>query len=362
MRVRIDATSLLLRSAGIKSYNYHWIEHLRANAGSDEILPFPYLDRIGGLDHEVSVLPAWQTYPRLALLYFLNIPGNTAIDRVAAGADVFHLSNQVRNIPRNIRLTATVYDLTCRIHPEVHTAANVEAEASYQGRVFPEAHGLIAISQNSKNDAVRLLGIHPDKLTVIYPGIAPEYFDAEPAPAAKPYVLFVSTLEPRKNVDRLLDAWHLLRADLRDQFDLVVAGATGWSSERTATRLRAGISGVKYLGYVPERDLPGLTAGASVFIYPSLYEGFGLPVAQAMASSVPIVTSNTSCLPEVVGEGGLYADPCSVLEISNALDRLLTSPDLRRRIGTAGRHQADRYTWDACARQSVAFFRQIAGA
>ena len=130
MRVRIDATSVLLRSAGIKSYTYHWIRHLRKQAGDDEILPFPYLGELGDLRHETSVLTPAQTWPRLALLYFLNVPHNPAIHRVAAGADIFHVSNQIRQTPQGIRLTATVFDLTCRLMPEVHTAANVQADES----------------------------------------------------------------------------------------------------------------------------------------------------------------------------------------------------------------------------------------
>lgn len=361
MRVRIDATSVLLRSAGIKSYTYHWIRHLRMQAGSDEILPFPYLGELGELRHETSVLTPAQTYPRLALLYFLNVPHNPAIHRVAAGADIFHVSNQIRQTPRGIRLTATVYDLTCRLMPEVHTAANVQADESYTRRVLLNADGLIAISENSRHDAVRLLGIDPRKIRVIYPGVADPYFDAVPLPAARPYILFVSTLEPRKNVDVLLDAWHLLRPDVRDAYDLVVAGATGWASKRTSERLHAGISGVRYLGYVPERELPGLMAGATAFVYPSLYEGFGLPVAQAMASSVPVITSNNSCLPEIAGDGALLVDPRSVVEMAAALERLLTSETLRARLGRAGRARADQYRWETCARESLDFFRSVVG-
>ena len=100
MRVRIDATSVLLRSAGIKSYTYHWIRYLKAIGGPDEILPFPFLNELGDLTHEGSVLGPAATYPRLGLLYFVNIPGNPAIDWLAAGADVFHVSNQIRNPPR----------------------------------------------------------------------------------------------------------------------------------------------------------------------------------------------------------------------------------------------------------------------
>jgi glycosyltransferase involved in cell wall biosynthesis len=360
MRVLIDATSVLLRSAGIKNYTYHWIEHLRRIAGN-EIQAFPFLKSFGELTHEGSVVSQWATYPRLALLYYVNIPGNRAMDWLTSGVDVFHVSNQVRQPPRKTRLTATIFDLTCRIVPEFHTPGNIKADRIFSEQVLKQAQGLIAISQNSKADAIRLLGLNPERIQVIYPGIPAQYFGALPTPRAKPYVLYVGAIEPRKNVDRLLDAWHLLKPGLRQEFDLVVAGATGWHSQATLGRLEAGIPDVQYLRYVPEHLLPGLTAGATAFVYPSLYEGFGFPVAQAMACGVPVITSNNSCLPEITGPGGLLIDPRSPTEIAAALERLLTSAELRAQLGAAAALHARKYRWEFCAQDSLSFFRAVCG-
>jgi alpha-1,3-rhamnosyl/mannosyltransferase len=362
MRVLIDATSLLLRSAGIKNYTFHWIEHLRAAAHvqGDEIRAFPFLDESVNLWHEGSVLAAPQTYPRLALLYLVNIAGASILDRLAHGAAIFHLSNQIRKAPKNFRVTATLHDLTCWLMPELHTAANVRADSHFAEHVLRKAHGLIAVSENTRQDAIRILGIAPEKIRVIYSGIAHAYFNATPTTRPRPYVLFLGTIEPRKNLDRLLDAWHLLRADLRAEYDLVIAGSAGWGSQRTLARLNSGVPGITYLGYVPESGLPGLTAGATLFVYPSLYEGFGFPVAQAMACGVPVLTSNTSCLPEIAAEGAMYVDPLSTVEISNALARALESPVIREHLAYEGRKRAQRYRWDACAAESLAFFHDVA--
>ncbi len=124
-------------------------------------------------------------------------------------------------------------------------------------------------------------------------------------------------------------------------------------------RLTSPLQGVRYLGYVGEDELPGLTAGATAFLYPSLYEGFGFPVAQAMAAGVPVITSNSSCLPEIAGQGALLVDPRSTVEIQAALEKLLTSQSLRDKLGSAGTDQARHYRWDACARQSLEFFRRL---
>jgi len=356
MRILIDVTPLLLRSAGIKNYTYHWLQHLCQHSRNEQILTFPPMDRMAALDHERSILSPAQTYPRLALLYLSNL-GVPLLDWMSAKADVFHVSNQIRNPPRKTRLTATVYDMTTQLMPELHTAANVRADASFGRNVLQRAAGLIAISENTRQDAARLLNLPLDRLEVIYPGIPEVYFGAQPRPAARPYILSLGALEPRKNIDTLLDAWNGLA--LSKDFDLVVAGGSGWSSEKTLARLRSRPAGVRYLGYVPEDELPGLTAGATALVYPSLYEGFGFPVAQAMAAGVPVITSNNSCLPEIAGGGALLVDPRSSAEIGAAIERLLTSPQLQQQLRSAGMARAQQYRWDACARKSLEFFRRL---
>jgi glycosyltransferase involved in cell wall biosynthesis len=358
MRITIDATSALLRSAGVKSYTYHWVRHLRQRANGDEIRAFPFLDDFGALDHETSTRDRWQTLPRLALLYFVNIPGNPTMDWLCAGTDIFHASNQVHNVPRKAKLTATIHDLTCWLMPQFHTEGNVRADRYFADKIWRRADGLIAVSENTRQDAIRLLGIAPEKIHTIYSGVPDEYFHATPARRARPYVLYVGTIEPRKNLDTLLDAWRQLTPVLRNAFELVVAGPSGWRSEKTLARIR---SEATYLGYVPEPDLPGLVAGATVFAYPSLYEGFGFPVVQAMAVGVPVLTSNTSCLPEVTGGAAALVDPQSASEIATALTRLLESESARTDLIVRGRQRAQQFQWDACAEQSLALFRNLAG-
>lgn len=358
MRILIDATPLLLRSAGVKTYTYHWIQHLFEEARNEQILTFPKLDNFAALNHERSMLSPARTFYQLGMLYAANrLEAVPLLDFVIPKVDVFHASNQVRSPPRKTRLTATIYDMTCRLMPELHTADNIRADESLVKNVISRADGLIAISENSRQDAVRLLGLNPDRIQVIYPGVAGVYFDARATPAERPYVLYIGAIEPRKNVDTLLDAW--ADSNLRRDFDLVIAGASGWSSEKTMARLASRPSGVRYLGYVPEDELPGLTAGAMAFVYPSLYEGFGLPVAQAMAAGVPVITSNASSLPEIAGEGALLVDPRSADEIRSALEKLLTSPSLQQQLHSAGRARAEQYRWKNSARQSLEFFRGL---
>jgi len=358
MRITIDATSALLRSAGVKGYTYHWLHHLRKQAGvGDEIRAFPLLKDWASLDHEHSALPLMPTIARLAALHAANVLGPPVLDLLLRGTDVFHAGNLVRQAPRRARLTATIHDLTSWIMPEVHTQSTLRADRTFEERILKRADGLIAVSENTRQDAIRMLGIRPERIRTIHSGVAEEYFDARPRERAKPYVLFVGTVEPRKNLEMLLDAWRSVRPDVREHFDLVIAGPQGWNSAATMARIRQEAS---YLGYVPEADMPGLVAGAALFVYPSLYEGFGFPVVQAMATNVAVLVSRTSCLPEIAGDAAAFVDPLSPSEIAAQLTRLLESPEERSRLAQLGRARAEGYRWERCAKESLAFFREMA--
>ncbi len=358
MRILIDCTSLLVRSAGVKNYAWHLLRNLQEITEPGTVRGYPFIRSPGVLDHERSPMGAAATMMRLAALHLVNHTRGPLLDVICGGVDVLHASNQVRVAPRRTRLTATIHDLTCWLMPEVHTAANVRADANYADRILKRADRLIAVSENTRQDAIRILGLDPDRIDVIYSGVDERFFEARPARRERPYVLFLGTIEPRKNLDVLLDGWRAVRAEVRREFDLVVAGPSGWKAEAILSRL-ASEPGVHYLGYVSESELPGLTAGASAFAYVSLYEGFGFPVAQAMAARVPVVTSATSCLPEVVGDGALCVDPRSPAEIAVALERVLTDSELRSKLGAAGRERAMRlYRWPECARESLRFFER----
>jgi glycosyltransferase involved in cell wall biosynthesis len=359
MQILIDATPLLLRSAGVKNYTYYWIQNLWQQAQNDRVRTLPALASLGPLNHERSIAGALRTYAHLGRVFVANaVPSLPLLRWTMPKADVFHVSNQIRHPPKGVKLTATIYDMTVRLMPELHTPANIQADESLAKNVLGRADRLIAISENSRQDAARLAGLDADRIEVIYPGVPEVYFGAQARPSEQPYVLYLGTIEPRKNVDTLLDAWSGCR--FRGDFDLVIAGASGWAGEKTLARLASRPPGVRYLGYVPEDELPGLMAGASAFVYPSLYEGFGLPVAQAMAAGVPVITSNTSCLPEVAGEGALLVDPRSAGEIRAAMEKLLASQALQQQLRTAGVARAKReYRWEICARKSLEFFRRV---
>jgi len=361
----IDAVPLLIRSAGVKNYLYYWIDHLRRLAGAETIRTFPPLGDLGRLTHEASVAGPARTFFGLGALAVSNYTPVPVLDWAAHGGDIFHGTNMVRHPPRRPRLTSTIHDMTGWMMPELHSAATRQADRA-SGELLRSAHRLIAVSECTKSDAVRVLGIPPERITVIYPGIPGKFFDVTPAAIAevraryrleRPFVFALGAIEPRKNIPRLIDAFESLPESLRAEFDLALAGPMGWADEATRARVR----GARYLGYIPEADVAPLTAAATVFAYPSLYEGFGFPLAQAMAAGVPVVTSNVSSLPEIAGGAALLVDPRSVGELRGAMERLLESAALREDLAARGRVRARGFTWEDCAARSMGFFEEAAG-
>jgi alpha-1,3-rhamnosyl/mannosyltransferase len=366
--VCIDCSPLLVRSAGVKTYLYHWLSALRSLEPA-AIGTFLAPSRLTGLQHDKG---HWHHPARIALLQSLNRLPSAFCGAVVPPGEFFHISSLLRKPPRR-RLTATLYDLTPWIVPEFHTGAVVAAEKAAAAGVLQRADGIIAISENSKYDAIRILGIDPEKIRVIYPGVSKPYFSVTPAAIQEvrehynlrlPFFLFVGTVEPRKNIDRLLTAWQNLPVAFRAEHRLVIAGMPGWQSSETMRRLlqlAREESGVLYLNYISERDMPALTAAAHAMVYPSLYEGFGLPVAQAMAAGCPVITSNVSSLPEITAGAALLIEPRDVTQLSDAIRRMAESPTLCERLRAEGISRAARFTWENSAAESLRFFKELAG-
>jgi glycosyltransferase involved in cell wall biosynthesis len=370
MRILIDATPLLLRSAGVKNFVYYWLSSLQRQAASNKIAVFPFLPDLGKLNHQESIIGELATRARLQLVNLLNIRDNHVLDVfIGRSYDVFHASQHLRNPPRNGILTATIYDMSCWLLPEMHTKANVAATKEYAERILCRANGLIAISKSSRDDAVRILGLREDSIQVIYPGIPQAFFQVTESQVEQMrrkystperYLLFLGCVEPRKNLKGVLDAWEMLPLAIRSECQLIAAGPLGWENKENTARLLGGQKGIRYLGYVAEEDLPAVMAGATGLVYPSYYEGFGLPVAQAMAAGTPVITSNISCLPEIAGDAALLVNPHSPGEISNAMRELLSSSALCRGLRIRGIRRAEQFNWEDNAKQSLSFFHKIA--
>jgi glycosyltransferase involved in cell wall biosynthesis len=230
---------------------------------------------------------------------------------------------------------------------------------------------VIVPSQSTKTDVMRLYGVNPEKIAVIYEGYDEEVYKPQdnlaPIEEVKreynisgKYILYVGTLEPRKNIPRLVEAFHSLKKG-EVEHKLVVAGKLGWLYKdifTTVTKLNLE-NEVIFTGYIPQKELPILMGGAEVFAYPSLYEGFGLPPLEAMACGTPVIASNTSSLPEVIGDAGILVDPYNSKEIAQAMYRLISDEGLRQQMHQRGLNRAKMFSWEKTAQQTLKVFEIV---
>ncbi|MBW8877987.1 MAG: glycosyltransferase family 4 protein [Acidobacteria bacterium] len=266
---------------------------------------------------------------------------------------------------------ATVHDLTAMLMPEMHTLKVRWSLLPFLRSSFEQARRLVTISRATADDLAFHFPQCREKIRVVYPGIDPEFRPGEPAEIAatraelgapEGYVLFVGTLEPRKNVGILIDAWEMLRAEDPRLLPLVLAGPSGWGSERLARRIQAlAPLGVQSLGRVERSRLVRLFQAARVFVYPSLYEGFGFPAAEALACGVPVVASNSSSLPEVVGDAGLLVEPGDAGALAAKIASILGHPGREAELRARAPGQAARFRWDRAAREMEEVFFEALG-
>jgi glycosyltransferase involved in cell wall biosynthesis len=260
------------------------------------------------------------------------------------------------------RRVVTIHDLTFKRFPELlqkETLANLDYQMT---RELAHADAAICVSESTRQDLLHFYNIDPSRAVTIHSGLAVPSATTphSPLPTLPPrYILFVSTIEPRKNLDVLLDAYARLRA--RGAYDgaLVVVGRVGWKAEATRERLRA--NGVHHLDYLPAGQLAAVYRGAELFVFPSIYEGFGFPLLEAMAYGVPSIAAHSSSLPEIGGDAALYFEPHDAKGLEAQIARVLTDAALREQLAAAGPLRASQFRWDVAAEQTLAVLRKAAG-
>jgi glycosyltransferase involved in cell wall biosynthesis len=254
----------------------------------------------------------------------------------------------------------TVHDIIAIDRPEWFTRRFAALHSWLVPRLMQRVRHVITVSEYTRQRLMERFGMRADRVTAIPNGVGEEYYPRTSADIAQmryelsipdgDYVLSVCSLEPRKNLTRLFAAWEKIAG--QHSATLVIAGAKGASSVFSDAGLDRIPSSVHFTGYVAEEMLPALYSGASCFAYPSLYEGFGLPVIEALACGVPVVTSNTTSLPEVTGLSALLVDPKNVDQIGDAILELLQSPAKSRELSESGIQRASQFTWAECARRT----------
>ncbi len=248
------------------------------------------------------------------------------------------------------RAVATVHDLLA-FDRELSLPRGSAAERLTLPLVVRRGQALLCVSEATRAALVERFPRAETRAHVVPHGVEARFFVERPE---QPYLLMTGTLEPRKNVVRALEAVAGLPQELRERFELRLAGPRGWDTHAIDTAMRRYGSSARHLGLVPDDELADLYGGASVFLYPSLREGFGLPVLEAMAAGTAVVTSSLSSLPEVGGDVVRYVDPYDVASIRAGVEELLLDNESRGRLAAAGRERARSFTWDRTARETLA--------
>lgn len=283
-----------------------------------------------------------------------NLAGRPALPEPLASMDLLHAPTPAGIPPpgHGQRLVATVHDLAFRAFPRAFPRSWRALYRLGTRRAARRADAVIVPSESTARDLVRHEGADPARVHVVPMAAALLATEEDPAAVLRqlkvrvPYLLFVGTLEPRKNVVRLVRAYRRAIGRSGLPHALVLAGPLGWGAQPLHRELALeGPGEVQLTGAVGPSDLDALYRGADAFVYPSLYEGFGLPVLEAMARGVPTITSATSSLPEVAGDAALTVDPRSVLHIADSIQRLLTDPPERERLAKAGEARATGFSW-----------------
>lgn len=409
MRVGIDVTGLYIAKAGIYYYTYNLVRHLLALDNEHQYvlldyapvrgerpLPFdphslesdrahwveirgPHRRTLSGWKHldffggrfsarcvDRILEPPWRWLIAMATRNRLN----DALGRL----DVLHISDVNRFGAKKTNLISTVHDLSPILFPDLHTQQSRTRFERQIGYVQEQADLIIAVSEHTKCDVINTLGISAERIRVVHnapnpncrlvhdDGMIDQALQRYGIPE-QGYILHVGTLEPRKNLVRLIDAYAALLGHFGDELPhLVLAGGKGWLYEAIFRRVEhLGLERkIIFTGFVADEDLPLLFNGAMFFVYPSLYEGFGIPVLEAMACGLPVITSNISSLPEVAGDAGVLVDPMDTEALSAAMITLLEDAEQRVDLRSAGLARAALFSWQRTARETLAAYEYAA--
>lgn len=289
-------------------------------------------------------------------------------------ADIFHFFNFVAPPRVRGKVIITIYDMVYKVFPETMEKANYKKLDENLKRSCDAASAIVTISQNSKDEIIEYMGVEENRIHIIPPGVDTARYHPyinsvvlqsvmEKYHLPEKYFLYLGTIEPRKNVESIIKAFRIFNEKKGHEHYLVIAGKKGWMYDEIFKLVEEyGLQdAVIFPGYVDEEDKPMVYAGATAFIFPSLYEGFGMPPLEAMACGVPVISSNSSSLPEVVGDAGVLTQPMDVESISLAMERLTEDYEYHNKLVEKGLKQASTFSWEASVEKLLNLYRYIGG-
>jgi glycosyltransferase involved in cell wall biosynthesis len=379
-QVILDGLPLTVRSAGVATYTLELALALgRAAPDTQFSLLCPRIPGATSAPELPNDAPAnvrlvrSVRYPAIMGEPIRFLGGWVTLESAVGRADLFH--GTTFSVPRRCStpLVVTIHDLALLRFPELGTPA-LRRMVSRCRQAARAARLIVAVSEATRRDVIDLLGVPQDRVRVVHNGISESFRPVPAGPAAArareitgaegPYILHVGTLEPRKNLSALIHSFAAIRRRRSVPHRLVLAGARGWNCQPLfglVERLGLGEL-VVFPGYVPPSDLVALYSAADLFVYPSRYEGFGFPPLEAMGCGAPVITSDSSSLPEVTGDAALHVDPNDNDALTAAMLRVLSDDSLREELRHKGQQRARHFSWDRCARQTLTVYREALAA
>jgi glycosyltransferase involved in cell wall biosynthesis len=366
MRIGIDARLVYYRQAGIGQYILRLAEALAEMDQENEFILLQSRKHKQAIINHLNFKRASLWTPSHHRFEQWTLPLEISL----RGLDVLHSPDFIPPFRRNCKSVITVHDLAFLFYPNLLT----QESAHYYGQIDQAVRNtdhIIAVSKSTRRDIIHRLGAPEEKITVIYEAAHPIYRPLDDERLLRQvrekyhlpddFILFVSTIEPRKNVPTLLLAYRQLLDGYKRSEALVLAGERGWLFEEVFALVKElGLeSHTLFLGRVPVEDLLYLYNAARLLVHPAVYEGFGLPPLEAMACGTPVVVSNVSSLPEVVGDAALLVDPENVSEWTVAIWRLLTDENLRADMREKGLKRAAHFSWEKAARETLAVYLKV---
>jgi len=372
IRVVMDVTPLTRHRTGVGMYVYHLLKYLIAEDAGAQYAGLAVTRRpmaLGELADRLAVRHV--RVPTRAMYWTWNRLGRPYADMLAGGGDIFHATNFFVPPTRRARRVVTIHDLSFLVVPEYTSPRIVRPFSRHIGRFVSESDAVMVYSESTRRDLIDRLDADGTRIHVA-PIAADEQFRPDTSGASRavvrqgygilgPYVLFVGAIEPRKNIETLLEGFAAVRADV--PHTLVIAGPKAWGYDSVyETYTRLGLCDrVRFLDYVPDADLPALYQAADLFVLVSHYEGFGLPPLEAMQCGCPVIVADNSSLPEVVGDAGVRVPGTDTEAVADAIHDVLTDKVRRADMSLRGIERAKRFSWTECARRTMKVYRDTAG-
>lgn len=360
MKIGIDVTCLSMPKTGIGQYQYNLVNSLLKIDKKNEYHPYAFNLRDNSKYHSLNFkVHAHKIPQRLITAWWMGIRW-PHLEHITDNCDIYQIS-EICQQPTKRKTVAFIHDLTTILYPDYHLLKNKILYHFRFKNIKKHADVVLTNSKHTKNDIIQHLGISNDRIVVTPFGVDEMFKPTKGSMIEAPYICYLGTIEPRKNLENLFKAFKRLKDQEAIPHKLVLIGKDGWFYEDIYKVMRELNleNDVVRLGFVPDEELPGLLSGAELFVYPSFYEGFGLPVLEAMACGTPVVTSRVSSLPEVGGEAVKYCNPDSYKDIAEKMFEFLKSWTEREKYSKLGLERAKKFTWENCARKHLNVYQSM---